>query len=80
MSIAGMILGIFAILGMFIALIPLLGWLNWLNIPFAALGLIFSIIGTSQGKNRSIGTAGIIPCSFAILIGTLRLILGGGIL
>ncbi len=72
MKTLGLILGILAALGMLLAFIPLLGWLNWLNIPFAILGLIFSVIGKSRG--------GTILCIVAILFGMLRLALGGGIL
>ncbi len=72
MKTLGLILGILAALGMLLAFIPLFGWLNWLNIPFAILGLIFSVIGKSRG--------GTILCIVAILFGILRLALGGGIL
>ncbi|HRI84799.1 MAG TPA: hypothetical protein PK536_05055 [Ignavibacteria bacterium] len=72
MKVIGIVLGIVAMLGMAVAFIPLLGWLNWLNIPFAIIGLIFSIIG----KTRT----GITLCSIAILFGIFRLMLGGGIL
>jgi len=71
MKTLGLILGIFVAIGMMLAFIPLLGWLNWLNIPFAILGLIFSSIGNSQG--------GKVLCGVAIVLGILRLILGGGI-
>ncbi len=68
----GLILGILAVLGMLLAFVPLLGWLNWINIPFAILGLIISAIGKS---NR-----GMVLCGIAIMFGLLRLIMGGGIL
>lgn len=68
----GLVLGILAALGMLLAFIPFLGWLNWFNIPFAIIGLILSAIGRSRG--------GIILCISAILFGFLRLFLGGGIL
>ena len=72
MKFLGRFLGILAALGMLLAFIPFLGWLNWLNIPFALIGLIFSIIGKSRG--------GIILCVLAMIFGLLRLILGGGII
>ena len=59
MSIAGFIIGILTGIGATVSIIPLLGWLNWLNIPVAALGLIFSIIGVSRNQNRGLGIAGI---------------------
>jgi len=72
MKILGRVFGVLAIMGMLLGMIPLLGWLNWFNIPFAILGLVFSIIGKSKG--------GIIICVVAIFFGLFRLMLGGGIL
>jgi len=79
MQVIGMIWGIFAIIGMFFALIPLLGWLNWANIPFATVGLIISIIGVVMAKGgKSKGIAGIAMCAIAIIWGAIRLKIGGG--
>ncbi|MBK8984438.1 MAG: hypothetical protein IPM38_19490 [Ignavibacteria bacterium] len=72
MKILGIILGILAMIGMMIAFIPLLGWLNWFNIPFAVVGLIISVIAKSK--------EGTILCVLAVIFGILRLFLGGGIL
>lgn len=80
MGIAALVLGVLAAIGMTIAFIPCLGWLNWLNIPFAMIGLIISIIavsGNSPDKNK--GLAGLILCSMAIVLGAFRLMIGGGI-
>ena len=68
----GRIFGILSLVGLVIGLIPFMGWLNWLNIPFALLGLLFSILGKSKG--------GIILCIVAVFLGMLRLMLGGGII
>lgn len=72
MKTIGRLLGIISLFLMVLSLIPFLGWLNWINIPIAILGLVFSILGKSSG--------GIIICVVAILFGMLRLILGGGII
>ena len=72
MQTVGRIFGIMALIGMIIGLIPLLGWLNWFNIPLAILGLILSIVGKSKG--------GTIIFIVAIFFGLVRLILGGGLL
>ncbi len=72
MKTIGRLFGILSLIGMIIGFIPLFGWLNWFNIPFAIIGLLFSIIGKSKG--------GIIICVVAIFLGILRLILGGGII
>ena len=72
MKTLGRIFGVLAICGMLLGMIPLLGWLNWFNIPLAIIGLLVSILGKSRGW--------IIICVVAIFFGLLRLMLGGGIL
>ncbi|MCS7042562.1 MAG: hypothetical protein NZR01_07200 [Bryobacteraceae bacterium] len=74
--------GILAAVGMIIAFFPCLGSLNWLNIPFSALGLIFSIVAvaTSKQPQKGAGVAGIVLCALAMILGLIRLALGGGIL
>ena len=73
--------GILAVTGMLVGLIPCFGWLNWLNIPFAFAGLIFSVIVhlTSRGPNRQSSLVAIILCVLAILLGSKRLVAGFGI-
>ena len=80
MGIAALVLGILSLVGMIVAFFPCLGSLNWLNIPFAGVGLIISIIATVTGKDRAKGIAGLIMCGIAIIFGIIRLIVGGGIL
>lgn len=82
MQIVSLVWGILAILGLGVAFIPCLGSLNWLNIPFAVVGLVVSIIATVQsppGRNGP-AVAGIVLNALAICFGGFRLILGGGIL
>ncbi|MFC2001115.1 hypothetical protein ACFLUZ_01260 [Chloroflexota bacterium] len=81
MQLLGLFLGIFSIIGMFIFFIPLLGALNWLNIPLAITGLIISLIAiaNAQGSKKA-GITGIILCSIAIIVGVIRLNLGCGII
>ena len=79
MQILSLIWGILAICGMFIATIPLLGWLNWANIPFAIIGLIISIIAVTTAKRgRGMGIAGLVLCCIAIVWGAIRLKVGLG--
>jgi hypothetical protein len=61
-----------------LTIVPFLGWINWLNIPAALLGLIFSLIGTATGKHKGAGIAGIVICCGVILFGALRLKACGG--
>jgi hypothetical protein len=66
------IIGIFCLIGMAIAFLPFLGWLNWVLIPLAIIGLIISSISeVKSGKTM---------CTVVIIFGILRLILGGGLL
>lgn len=73
--------GILAVGGMLVGFIPCFGWLNWLNIPFAFAGLIFSVIAhlTGRGPNRQSSLVAIILCVLAILLGSKRLVAGFGI-
>lgn len=56
-------------LGMMLAFIPLLGWLNWAVIPFTGISII---LGAVFEKKNAIISSGI------ALIAILRLMLGGG--
>lgn len=83
MKTTSLIFGILAIVGMIIGFFPCLGSLNWLNIPFAAVGLIISIVAASQtpiNQPKGNAIAGIVLCSVAMLFGLIRLIAGGGVL
>ena len=77
MQVAGFILGLISIIGWAIALIPFLGWLNWVFIPPAVLGLIFCLTGITVSRSSSgAGIAGIIMCLIVIILGALRLKIG----
>jgi hypothetical protein len=73
--------GILAVGGMLVGFIPCFGWLNWINIPFAFAGLIFSVIAhlTSRGPSRQNSVVAIVLCVLAILLGSKRLVAGFGI-
>lgn len=80
MQILGLLFGLFSVMGMFIAFLPLLGWMNWGIIPFALAGLVISIIGTATAKRgKRLGVAAIALCCIAIIVGVIRLNIGGGI-
>ena len=83
MSTAGFIIGIITIIIMAVALFPCLGAINWLNIPFAIVGLILNIMAISQSSSAGISTnrniAGAIMCGVAIVLGGFRLVLGLGV-
>ena len=79
MQLLALIWGILAIAGMLLAAIPCLGALNYLNIPFAVVGLIVAIVATTSAPpgRKGSGTAAIILNVLAIVLGMLRLALGG---
>ncbi len=81
MQIISLVIGILSMLGFLVGIIPCLGSLNWLNIPFALVGLIIGImamIKAPQGRSAA-AIIGVVLCAIAIVIGALRLMVGGGI-
>ncbi len=82
MGLIGLLWGIGSLLWMLLAFIPLLGWGNWFMIPFATVGLIISGIGyaITSPAHRGRANVGLWLNGLAILIGLMRLSLGGGIL
>ena len=82
MGLISLLWGIVSICWMVLAFIPLLGWGNWFLIPFASIGALIAAVGialTSPG-NRGRAKAGLVLNGIAILVGVMRLHLGGGIL
>jgi hypothetical protein len=69
-NLASLIIGFIALICALVAFLPLLGWLNWLIIPLAIIGAAVGLI--------SRGTAGRNLNLFVILVGVVRLMLGGG--
>ena len=79
LSILSLIWGILAIIGMAVAIIPFLGALNYLNIPFAVLGLLFSLFALIVSSKKELAVAGCVLCGVGIFLGAIRLVLGFGI-
>jgi hypothetical protein len=70
-NLVSLIIGAVALVFALIAFIPLLGWANWLIIPLAIIGAGVGVISRStSGRNLNL---------FVILVGVVRLMLGGGI-
>lgn len=82
MQTLSLIWGILALAGMVVAFFPCLGALNWLNIPFSAAGLVVAVIAVAKSDAASKGPAmaGLVMCAIAVLLGLIRLALGGGVL
>ena len=71
-NLVSLIIGAVALILALIAFIPLLGWANWRIIPLAIIGAAVGMISRSTaGRNLNL---------FVILVGVVRLMLGGGIL
>lgn len=71
-NVVSLIIGVVALLCAVVAFIPLLGWLNWLIIPLALIGAGVGVISKStSGRNLNL---------FVIVVGIVRLMLGGGII
>ena len=71
-NLVSLIIGFVALVCAVIAFIPLLGWANWLIIPLAIIGAVIGMM--------SRGTAGRNLNLFVIVVGVVRLMLGGGII
>jgi hypothetical protein len=71
-NLASLIIGLVALVLAVIAFLPLLGWANWLIIPLAVIGAGVGMVSRSTaGRNLNL---------FVIVVGVVRLMLGGGIL
>lgn len=71
-NLISLFIGVIALVLSFIGLVPLLGWTNWLILPFAGIGALFGLISSR--------TSGMYFCLIVMGICALRLSLGGGII
>ena len=72
LNLVSLIIGAVALVFAVVAFLPLLGWANWLIIPLAVIGAAVGMASRSTaGRNLNL---------FVIVVGVLRLMLGGGIL
>lgn len=72
LNLVSLVIGIVALICVAIAFVPLLGWTNWLIIPLAVIGAgIGAMSGSNTGRNLNL---------FVIIVGIVRLMLGGGLL
>ena len=72
LNLVSLIIGLVSLILAVVAFLPLLGWANWLIIPLAIIGAgIGAMSSGSAGRNLNI---------FVIIVGVIRLMLGGGIL
>ena len=72
LNLVSLIIGVVALLCVAVAFIPLLGWANWLIVPLALVGAgIGAASSSNSGRNLNL---------FVVVVGILRLMLGGGII
>ena len=70
-NLASLIIGFVALICAIVAFLPLLGWANWLIIPLAVIGAAVGTLSRgTMGRNLNL---------LVIVIGVVRLMLGGGI-
>lgn len=82
MGLISVVWGIFAMLWMLLALVPLLGWGNWFLIPFAVVGAIIAALGAvfSRPGHRGRAKTGLVLNVLVIVVAIVRLHLGGGVI
>lgn len=72
LNLLSLLVGAVALVLGIIAFFPLLGWAYWLIIPLALVGLGLGVVsGQKSGRNLNL---------VVIIVGGLRLMLGGGII
>ena len=72
LNLVSIIIGFVALVLAALAFLPFLGWANWLIIPLALIGAGIGAIGVGKaGRNLNL---------FVIIVGIVRLMIGGGIL
>jgi hypothetical protein len=65
---------------MVVGFFPCFGALNWIVIPFAAVGALVSTITLIGAKGRVMSAVGVGCCVLALVVGIIRLIAGQGLL
>ena len=72
LNIGSLVIGVIALVLAVFAFIPLLGWANWVVMPIAVVGLALGAMSSrTSGRNLNI---------VVIVIGIIRLMLGGGLI
>ena len=72
LNLVSIIIGFVALVLAALAFLPLLGWANWLIIPLALIGAGIGAVGVGKaGRNLNL---------FVIIVGIVRLVIGGGII
>lgn len=71
MNLISVLIGLLALLGALVGFVPLLGWLNWLVIPVAVVGLVLGLLARERsGRNVN---------AVVLALAVVRLAIGGGL-
>lgn len=70
-NLISLIIGFLALGGAILSFFPFLGWMNWAVVPLALMGAGFGILSKADSGRRL--------NSFVLIVGIVRLIMGGGI-
>lgn len=71
MNLISILIGLFALFWGILAFTPFLGWMYWLVIPIALLGLGLGVLSSRDGgRNLNL---------LVVLVGVVRLVIGHGI-
>ncbi len=71
LNIVSILIGLLSLIIVIPAQIPLLGWANWIALPFVVMGVVIGQLSSSNGGRNF--------CLIVLLIAVVRLMLGGGI-
>ncbi|MDO6416517.1 hypothetical protein Q4F19_19195 [Sphingomonas sp. BIUV-7] len=72
MNILSVLIGLITLPAALIAFLPLLGWMYWLIVPVAVVGLVFGLL-SRHGAGRALNLV-------VIIVGIVRLSIGHGII
>ena len=71
LNLVSLAIGVVSIIPVLFALLPFLGWANWLILPLPVLGLILGVLSSgTAGRNLNI---------IILVVAIGRLMLGGGL-
>lgn len=71
LNLVSILIGIVTLIGAAVAFLPFFGWLNWFVIPIAVVGLALGA-ASSHNAGRNINIV-------VVVVGILRLMIGGGL-
>ena len=71
LNLLSILIGILSLVIVIPAQIPMLGWANWIALPFIVVGIVIGQFSSSDGGRNF--------CLIILLIAAIRLSLGGGI-